>query len=391
MKWTNKGHQFDEIGKLFKNINRVYIYGAGMYGEKLYKNIKFINCIEAFVDGNIEKQESGYLGKKVISPEEFFKINPNGDHIVIVAASMGNTPVILKELLLSGYKECINCFAYNRFVEFYFPIFSLYRYDKLYFEEMTTSITQRCTLKCEKCSCLFPYVNDPKDYELQSLKEDMDCFFSKIDYLQRLSIIGGEPFLFSNLTEYVSYICENYLEKIGKIVIVSNGTIVPNKELAYVLKKNKIVVEISDYTKSLPFLNKKLEKLKSYLNQQGIEIIEIFHDQWVDFGFESVDNSDFTSKQLISLFKKCDIRCRGLKDKSLIMCMPSEHANVVLSKFKDDENYFDLLNECENIKKIILEYNMGYTNEGYLHMCKYCNGGVPINKHIIESAKQIKM
>ena len=34
MKWINKGHEFDEVGKRFENLKRIYLYGAGLYGKQ---------------------------------------------------------------------------------------------------------------------------------------------------------------------------------------------------------------------------------------------------------------------------------------------------------------------------------------------------------------------
>lgn len=68
MKWNNKGYQFEKLGEVFQRKSRIYIYGAGENGKILYDNISFMECIEAFVDNDKEKQKYGYLGKKVISP-----------------------------------------------------------------------------------------------------------------------------------------------------------------------------------------------------------------------------------------------------------------------------------------------------------------------------------
>ena len=42
MKWTNKGHQFDEIGKMLQNKRIFYIYGAGENGKHVLEHIKFL-------------------------------------------------------------------------------------------------------------------------------------------------------------------------------------------------------------------------------------------------------------------------------------------------------------------------------------------------------------
>ena len=39
MKWTNPGHEFDKIKHSLKDMENIYIYGAGRWGEHICKII----------------------------------------------------------------------------------------------------------------------------------------------------------------------------------------------------------------------------------------------------------------------------------------------------------------------------------------------------------------
>ena len=49
---------------------------------------------------------------------------------------------------------------------------------------------------------------------LDQVKKDIDIFFSVVDYIMLFHISGGEPFLYPYLKELVTYIGENYRDKI---------------------------------------------------------------------------------------------------------------------------------------------------------------------------------
>ncbi len=42
MKWTNKGHEYDEIGNIFSHSSRIYIYGDNYEGKNAYRLISFL-------------------------------------------------------------------------------------------------------------------------------------------------------------------------------------------------------------------------------------------------------------------------------------------------------------------------------------------------------------
>lgn len=37
MKWKNKGHEFDNVYENIKKRSKLYLFGAGEYGEKIYE------------------------------------------------------------------------------------------------------------------------------------------------------------------------------------------------------------------------------------------------------------------------------------------------------------------------------------------------------------------
>lgn len=389
MKWRNKGHEFDEVGNYFKNVKNIYIYGAGNYGGELYEKLIKFGWIKAFIDVSKEKQDSGYMNCNVISPTEFYEVNPSDEILVIVAASSANTTEIMKKLLMRGYIESHNLFTYQRFMEFYLPIYKVYRHNYLELSEITFSVTDYCSMKCRDCSFLFPYTVNPEHHPLEKLNFSVNTFFDKVDYVERISIIGGEPFLYPYLGEYVKYILKTYSNQFGKIVIVTNGTVIPQTELLEILSGEKVFIEISDYSYNGFDNENKLIRLKQELENACINNYIIQHENWINFGFLELQKSTAADTEMIVVFDNCDTQCRGFNESHMIKCMPAEYVGRKIKNIKDDDQYCNFLTDNSNAKRMILEFELGFSQEGHLEMCRYCYGGARINTRYIKPAIQL--
>lgn len=384
MKWNNKGHQLDHIGeRLTKYKGTIYIYGAGEYGEKLKNTLSFIESKIIFVDMDKEKQMKGFKNCKVISPSELLKVSEK--HIVIVTASILNTSVILKKLLFSGkYIENENLFTYHKFISFYLPIFALYAEDKVYINSITIQITNRCNLKCKECSALCSYDKNAYNYEVTDIKKDIDLLFDKIDYIETLVLTGGEPFLHKELFDVLGYIQTNYLNKLNKINIICNGTVLPNLLLSKLMSDMKVEIVISNYTDSIPKIKEKYETFKGRLEENNIKYNELKVDHWVDFGYRKNSINTSSEEKMIDMFDSCNTPCRMFMKGNFIFCGSAYLSQLVLAEEEDENNFFTSDN-----KKEIIEYMAGYNKDGYLKMCRKCNGWLSINKQYVPVAEQI--
>lgn len=51
MKWMNKGHEFDPLGKIYKNVSKIYFYGACLAAKPLKEQIE--NTIRQFNNSQV--------------------------------------------------------------------------------------------------------------------------------------------------------------------------------------------------------------------------------------------------------------------------------------------------------------------------------------------------
>lgn len=108
-------------------------------------------------------------------------------------------------------------------------------------------INQQCNLKCVGCSH-FSNIAPNKVYNISTFKEDMSMFKTKIDTIEMIKILGGEPLLNEDVSEYISYIRWLY-PNTEYISVVTNGTLLTkmSPEFWTNCSKNDIIIELSDY------------------------------------------------------------------------------------------------------------------------------------------------
>ncbi len=390
MKWINKGNEKLPYNNLMDNITcntTFYIYGVGKLGKELYILLKKFNMFEGFIDNNKKIQEIGYKGEKVISEEQYWisgKRNP-----IIIAASKKNTEEIKNHLQERKQKYNEDYFIYKEFIDRIFPIIAYELFNISYVNVTQICVTERCTLKCKKCAhACYAVPSDKEDLSLEQVKKSADIFFSKIDYIQEFVLIGGEPLLYKYLYEAIEYIGTRYRNKMSIFSITTNGTIKPSISLLNVCKKYNVLFRISNYSNAVKIMEKKYEDLKKLLDDNEVSyMLGEKETTWVDYGFEYFKRNN-KEEELIEVFDKCHTACHEIRENRFYYCVMARSVSENLSKNVGESDYLDFNKlQGNNWKRELLEYLEGYSEKGYLDMCRFCHGADCYN-YIIPAALQ---
>lgn len=378
MRWKNRGHEFDDLGnrlsKEYAKRKCFYIFGAGILGKKLNSFLKIYNCVECFIDNDLDKQKNGYEGKRVISFDEYME--KDGKGWIIIAADEKNIPVISKQLEKKEMVLDYDFFVYEYFLKELFPVISVYCFNKSYIELAQICLTERCTLKCKKCAhaCNAAYENK-QDLTLKQVFRSADIFFEKVDWIKEFVLLGGEPLLYKQLDKVIEYIGECYRDKMMIYSITTNGTIKPSKKILDICKKYNCKIDISNYSMQIPFLKSKYENLIRLLESHNIEYsISPIEHEWMDYGFEYVDHGG-REETLISIFDACKTPCREIRENKFYYCVMARSVSDNLGYGIGCDDYLNMEDlNGDNSKKLLLEYTSGYSEKGYLDMCNHCHG-----------------
>lgn len=189
----------------------------------------------------------------------------------------------------------------------------------------------------------------------------------------------------------VAYIGEKYREKIVIFSITTNGTIIPGEELLHLCRRYHVTIRISDYSAQVKRLEEKYGQLKERLERNQIAYTMSDRDGlWMDYGFESVDRKrrGGGAEELLQVFGSCRTPCREIRGSRYYYCVMARSVSDNLGMGLGKEDYLDL-DEINGDKKILLEYEMGFSGKGYLDMCNHCRGAEAV-KYPIPAGEQIK-
>ena len=391
MIWKNKTHELDQFAADLMSANpqlKYYIFGAGLMGRELLSVFMKYNCTVMFIDNSVDKQRDGIDGTEVITLTEYLL---RRDGQIIIAASKANTVTIKQQLEDNLLKHGEDFFLYDEFVDFIFPIISVYGFNQSYVSLAQITLTERCTLKCKKCAHGCSYVDNASaiDMTLQQVYKSADSFFSKVDFVKEFVLIGGEPLLYRELEIVIEYIGRRYRERISLFVITTNGTIIPNKDILKACQKYNILFRISNYSYQVPRLKKTYQRLMDVLESYSISyVLSEEEHEWMDYGFEYVNRNE-SEDELVKVFDACKTPCREIRENRFYYCVMARSISDNLGFHVGQDDYLDMdrLNGTD-YRKELLEFTLGYSDKGYLDMCRHCNGAEAKN-YPIPAAEQV--
>ena len=239
-----------------------------------------------------------------------------------------------------------------------------------------------CNLNCKLCAADAPYRRNFKDFSLEQQKKVISRFFEAVSYVKKYSVAGGEPLLSKDLPALLDFLF-HYSDRIGKIDIITNGTIVPKAEILNAAKKfgNQLIFLVDDYG---PHLSTKLDEIADALTKAEIpfEIRENKFDAshcggWVDFtdGLEKLHHSQ---ADVEDLYARCAYPqklkfCFSTRNGIMYPCDQVRRCVEmgILTDCKDD--YINLLDENLSIEDIQNKIRHLYKVKS-LSACAYCAG-----------------
>ena len=392
MKWNNPGHEYDNIYDQIKftEDTKIALFGIGKIGIEAFYYLKDKIEIVGFFDNNQDKRADFLGGVPILPLSEIRKYK------IVVSVSDIYYNEISMQLQDIGLKENVDFFNYFKFKKFYLPLLDLYIRDELNLNYMALTVSERCTLKCEKCchGCNFVDVSDTtKDLTVEDCKKSIDVLLDTVDRLNELEIAGGETLFYENLPTVLAYLVNHPLYfKIKHVWITTNATLEPSKKLIDLCKKGDIGFNISDYSFKNPSFKRNIEKLIACLELNSVSYNILFdeNNSWIDFGFRKVIHDD---KKIIDFFDNCISECREIRNDRIYYCVMtrSNRENQKIDELGEDE-YLDLteIKDEEKKKKIIFEYMNGFSKKGYMNMCKMCNGMKKENNILVPPGVQMK-
>ena len=380
----------------FQN-NGVSIFGTGNYGSILYFALKEKNIkVNFFIDNNSSNIGKKFHNVKIISPKQLSKEYVNQS---VIIASL-NHRYLKRQLTDLGIDNFYDAdFVFN---EIYFDKIEgttwneeriIKQLDLLNFSLNATRsktqvnlnsldivLTEKCSLKCKDCSNLMQYYEKPIDNELGDIINSIECFFKNIDQCYEIRLIGGEPLLFKKIDKVIEKLL-SFSNKFKKIIIYTNGTIVPKGDRIKIFKHEKIQFSISNYGE----ISRNVNNLENTLKDNKISFISERVTRWQNCAIiKKFERSEELTKEI---FGNCCVNeTLTLLHGKLYLCPFSAHIEnlKVIS-----EQAGESINLLGNNEKIGDDIKKLYFGKKYLNACNFCNGR-DHNVESIPAAEQTK-
>lgn len=385
MRWNNQGHEYDVMYKNMERINQIYLFGAGHDGavvkhilSEKYKGMS----IEGFIDNDMEKQGTMYLGLSVYALDEI-KVQPQTAVVVTFASEF--TGKIDAQLAEHGWTKNTNFFHYEEFIS----VLAAYRFQELFMPSIAILPTTRCNLRCKACLNFTTYIRQFKDRPFSAVKKDVDLFFQNVDYLGLLHISGGEPLLYPEIAKLVRYIDGNYGDRMYSFETVTNGTVKPGEDFLQALRDTRLRITVDDYREALPQfqeqIEENLERIRSYAGMDKVTLKR--YEEWIDL--YPYPQKNMGKEELVQKYDRCHVPWQEYRDGKLYTCNYAAFAaEAGLVEEPDSAETYDLSAHNKEKMKAAMEFRLGYSEKGYAEFCKKCAGYLEINPHKVKPAVQ---
>lgn len=163
------------------------------------------------------------------------------------------------------------------------------------------------------CAEYSPYFPKTPFTPLEDLEKAIDMLFLCVDEVGDFSILGGEPLLHKEIYRVVQHLMK-YEGRIKRILILTNGTVVPSEQgLMDILDdklREKLQFNISNYGNELSV---KLDSIVALCEKLSIKyrVImyhgnDLFCDGWIDYGDHT--RKYFTEDEIKEHAEKCYFR-----------------------------------------------------------------------------------
>lgn len=373
MKWMNKGREFDTYWNEIRDIRSVYLFGAGLIGKSVKPLLQGRLELLGFIDNDENKQGRIIEGLPVFP---FDQVTCRKHTAVLVAVSPEITETVLNDL-----KEK-NIAAYD--IHIFLPVYFMYGWSKMVLTSLSFLPATVCNLRCKNCLNFAPYIKKQEVRDIEYLKADVDLLFSKVDYILLFHISGGEPFLYPQIADFLSYVGKIYRGQIARLEITTNGTILPSDDVCRSLQRHGIEVVLDDYRDTLPEYHDIFVAICEKFKKHGVLYRTQKAENWIALN-PAQPPKDLSEKEAQAHFNLCAVPWQEYRDGRFYLCNYSAYAAVAgLYRVRNDE-WFSIENKFN--KKELMEFRLGYSEKGYVDFCRQCDGYLN-NPHRVIPAEQ---
>ena len=145
-----------------------------------------------------------------------------------------------------------NVFNYSKlfifeWISVLFTKINKFIFHDIYINYIEFPITTKCSLRCKECANLIQYYDEGRFLDCKEIINDVYKLCQTVKGIEMVRLLGGEPLLHPKLKEILIGILKN--NNIKNVQIVTNGTLLIDKDMLVILKDKRVSIDISNYGK----------------------------------------------------------------------------------------------------------------------------------------------
>lgn len=358
----------------------IALFGVSNTSKQILKVLQYFQRqVVCFLDNDKTRQETEIEGLKVLAPEKLKQSTPeaavivgllNNDNYKAAERQLkkNEIQVVLgkdSSLLLYYLNMVKNDKSEDDLLRLLYSLSCQKNREGIIFD-LSHFITHKCTLQCENCGAMVSYYKNPKEYPASEIDLDLHKVVEAADGIYNVNVLGGEPFLHSDIVKICEDACRE--KKVLNITITTNATFVPKIDFA-ALARTGVIVNISDYGE----VSSKKEELVRILKQYGIVYTVKKEDsEWYEV--RPPKEQKGTWQEWAKLYRNCILRrqCVILLDGKLYPCNYVALFGKAGLYQKKPGDYVDVRGEKQKglLHKEIVNI---LHKENYIPCCAYCD------------------
>ena len=383
-----KNYKTSELkNKLTSNGHKIILFGAGDIGELVKYALNQLGLkVDYYVDNDKDKHGKKRYGVKVLSFQELMLLNKNSN-IFISNNYYSSIGAELNKLGFTNFYDCVELLNNTDFKDHKFESLHTLKIDRrieyyknmclkdeysssgeLNIKNLDVQITERCSLKCSHCSNLMQFYEKPVNEDLDLLFSSLDRFMECVDKIYEFRVLGGDPFMNKDMYKVVNKLA-NY-DKTEKVIVYTNGRIVPKGPNLECLKNEKVILDMTNYGS----LSNNHQQIVKVCEENKISYSESLTTVWQDCGeiLPKQDRSELEKKR--KFIDCCNSDQLSLLKGKLYRCPFSANAeNLKAIPFNSDDQV-DLNDQKISIPELKIKIKDLVYNKDYVSACDFCNG-----------------
>ena len=258
-------------------------------------------------------------------------------------------------------------------------LFSFVSRKKLLLDHLEIVVGSQCTLHCRKCANLMQYYRHPTVFDAGRIEEDVHKLLALDIQIDRVNVIGGEPFLYKELPRLIALLQNS--AKVRTIRIITNGTFLPPNPILEALKSSKVHVFISNYIG----IGVKTNEVYQFLKNAGVNVF-ISTVTWFNYHHQ-FSGYHRSADELKRIYRNCHMACHELLNGEIHLCPTSAHG-MYLGLIPRDENSFVSIrhNGSKKEKRETVRKLRHLLTQQVPNACDFCSGD---HGEIIPVAEQL--